>query len=65
MRSAFTAGDIISLCSSLYNTAPEAFILSVPGYAFDMEDTISPRTAELLPQALSLLKSRIKALIAI
>jgi hydrogenase maturation protease len=60
---AFTAGDIISLCGSLYNTAPEAFILSVPGYAFDMEDTISHRTKELLPQAVSLLKTRINEII--
>lgn len=61
---AFTAGDIISLCSSLYNTTPEAFILSVPGFAFNMEDALSPRTEELLPQAVSLLKTRIKQLVS-
>lgn len=60
---AFTAGDIIALCNSLYAKAPEAFMLSIPGYAFDMEDTLSPRTEELLPQAIELLKSKIKELL--
>jgi len=60
---AFTAGDILSLCNSLYAKAPQAFILSIPGYAFDMEDTLSPRTQELLPQAFDLLKTKIKELL--
>jgi hydrogenase maturation protease len=60
---AFTAGDIIALCNSLYGKSPQAFILSIPGYEFDMIDTLSPRTQELLPQAIDLLKARIEELL--
>jgi hydrogenase maturation protease len=42
-----TPDTCLSLSQALYGKAPEAILVSVRGYQFGFENTLSPRTAEL------------------
>ncbi|HVN15316.1 MAG TPA: hydrogenase maturation protease [Anaerolineales bacterium] len=42
---------LLSMCSSLYNKAPEAILISVRGYEFGFETKLSPFTASLVSEA--------------
>ena len=46
-----TPASLLSFTSSLYNQNPEAVLISVRGYEFGFERSLSPKTAALLPEA--------------
>jgi hydrogenase maturation protease len=46
-----TAQSLLSMCNTLYGKTPEAMLLSVRGYQFEFERTLSAETAVLVPQA--------------
>ena len=46
-----TASTCLALTQSIYGTLPEAILLSVRGYEFGFSHDLSPRTAELVQQA--------------
>ena len=50
-----TPQSLLSMCQSLYGNAPQAALLSVRGYRFEFERSLSAETAALLPQAIDLL----------
>ena len=50
---------MLELVQTLYQASPRGYILSVPGYAFDLEDRMSPETAELVNQAIAFLKDKL------
>ena len=55
----FGPGDLVGLSMKFYNHAPEAYILSVPGYDFDMGNDLSGKTLELSEKAIALLKEKL------
>jgi hydrogenase maturation protease len=48
-----TAQSLLSMCKTLYGKTPEARLLSVRGYQFEFERSLSERTAALVPQAVA------------
>jgi hydrogenase maturation protease len=46
-----TPASCMALCEALYQNAPQAILVSVRGYEFGFERSLSPRTAELAIQA--------------
>ncbi len=50
-----TAATLLALCDALYHVSPEAVLLSVRGYEFGFERTLSPRTDSLADQAAALI----------
>ena len=42
---------LLSMCSSMYNKAPEALLISVRGYEFGFEVELSPFTSSLVNEA--------------
>ncbi|CAG0929618.1 hydrogenase maturation protease [Thermoflexales bacterium] len=46
-----TPQSLLSFVQALYNARPEAILVSVRGYQFGFERTLSPMTAELAQQA--------------
>jgi hydrogenase maturation protease len=46
-----TAQSLLSMCRTLYGKTPAAMLLSVRGYQFEFERTLSTETAALVPQA--------------
>lgn len=50
---AFTPGGLLALAARLKGNSPRAFIVSVPGYAFDLGDEISARTRACAAEAVS------------
>jgi hydrogenase maturation protease len=46
-----TAQSLLTFAQTLYNARPEAILVSVRGYQFGFERTLSPLTAELAQQA--------------
>lgn len=42
--------ELLALARTLYGTAPEAFVVSVPGIDFDFGVGLSPRVAALVPE---------------
>jgi hydrogenase maturation protease len=50
---AFTPGGLLALAARLTGRAPQAFIVSVPGFAFDLGDEISARTRALAADAVA------------
>ena len=56
---AFTPGSLLSLVARLTGSAPKAFIVSVPGYSFDMGEEISERTRALAGDAVALVQKMV------
>lgn len=58
-RSAFThhlpIGELLAITQTLYGRCPESWMLSVRGYSFEFSQTLSPRTAALIHEAVELL----------
>ncbi len=50
-----TPQSLLAMCQAVYNLEPESVLLSVRGYRFEFERTLSDETARLVPQALDLL----------
>ena len=50
-----TPQSLLSICDTLYGNKPEATLLSVRGYHFDLSQQLSEETAELVPQAAELI----------
>jgi len=50
---AFTPAGLMALAKQMIGAAPRAFIVSVPGYAFDMGDELSERTRTLAVDAIA------------
>jgi hydrogenase maturation protease len=50
-----TPQSLLAMCASLYDRVPEAVLLTVRGFRFEFERTLSPQTAELVPKALDLI----------
>jgi hydrogenase maturation protease len=46
-----TAQSLLSMCNTLYGKTPEAVLLSVRGYQFEFERTLSAETSALVPPA--------------
>ena len=46
-----TAQSLLSMCKTLYGRTPEAALLSIRGYQFEFERTLSAETAALVSQA--------------
>ena len=55
----FGPGDLAALSKKFYNKIPEIFILSVPGYKFDMGEDLSEQTKQLSEKAIDLLKKKL------
>ena len=55
----FGPGDLAALSERFYNHVPEIFILSVPGYKFDLGDDLSEKTEKLSKKAINLLKEKL------
>ena len=55
----FGPGDLATLSKKFYNHIPEIFILSVPGYKFDLGDNLSEKTEKLSKKAIKLLKEKL------
>jgi len=51
---AFTPGSLLGLAYKLYGTQPDARIISVPGFSFDMRDDVSPATLAAIDQAFAI-----------
>jgi hydrogenase maturation protease len=51
----FTPESCLAMCKMLKEKAPEAVLLSIRGYAFDFERTLSAKTEALLDEALNML----------
>ncbi|MCX7003978.1 MAG: hydrogenase maturation protease [bacterium] len=51
---AFTPGSLLGLARKLYDAQPDARIISVPGFAFDMRDDMSPTTVAAIDQAFAI-----------
>jgi hydrogenase maturation protease len=51
-----TPSSLLSIAESITGKYPESWMLSVRGYEFKFDCTLSPRTQELCAQAISLLK---------
>ncbi len=51
-----TAETLLSMCQELYGKAPEAALVSVRGYHFEFERTLSAETATLVPEAVGLIE---------
>jgi hydrogenase maturation protease len=51
----FSPAHLVHLAGTLYGSAPDAFILSIPGQTFDMGDDLSPGTARAAEEAVKLL----------
>ena len=49
-----TAQSLLSICETLYNTKPDATLLSVRGYQFLFSRSLSERTDALVPDAVDL-----------
>jgi hydrogenase maturation protease len=45
-------GALLTLCRRLYGVVPRAFVLSIPGYAFEVNANLSPAAATNLDAAL-------------
>lgn len=52
----FTAQDVIALAAELYGVTPRAWLVSIPGYAFDMGDDLSPETAAQVTRATDMVR---------
>ena len=50
---ALSMGSLLALCARLYGRAPQAFVLALPGYGFEVNADLSDRAAENLSQALA------------
>lgn len=48
--------SVLALCQDLYGLAPEAFVLAIKGYNWDMEESLSEEAAKNLSQAVEALK---------
>ena len=55
----FGPSDLAALSEKFYNHVPEIFILSVPGYKFDLGDDLSEKTEKLSKKAIKLLKEKL------
>ena len=51
-----TAQSLLSMCQSLYGNTPQAVLLSVRGYQFEFEQELSTETAELVPEAVEMIR---------
>lgn len=62
-HSAFThhlsVGELLAITQTLYERCPDAWMLSVRGYAFEFSQTLSPLTSLLVNQATDLLCSHL------
>jgi hydrogenase maturation protease len=54
---ALSMGSLLALCQRLYGTAPRAFALAIPGYAFEVNAELSPRAASNLDRAVADLRA--------
>lgn len=50
-----TPEALLSITQTIYHKVPETFLLSMRGYEFEFTQTLSPRTQDLVPQAVSLI----------
>ncbi|MFH1524555.1 MAG: hydrogenase maturation protease [Chloroflexota bacterium] len=55
-----TAQSLLSICQALYESTPEAVLLSIRGHQFGFERELSARTASLVPQAVGLIEEWLK-----
>ena len=56
-----TASSLLAMEKALYGHTIEAVLLSVRGYAFGFEQSLSPDTQRLLPQATTLIENWLKS----
>jgi len=56
-----TPQSLLSICETLYGSKPDAALLSVCGYHFGLSQQLSEETAKLVPQAVELIWSWMKA----
>lgn len=56
---AFTPSGLVAIAGRLAGTRPEAFIVSIPGYSFDLGEELSGRTCALATDAIALVQRMI------
>ena len=54
---ACSPGALLGWTKVAFGEAPEAWLLSIPGTAFEVGESISPQTAALLPEAVDRIES--------
>jgi hydrogenase maturation protease len=57
-----TPGQVMALCSQLYNVTPRALVLSVAGACFDHGDTLSAQLTSALPSLIDRVEGLISEL---
>ena len=55
---ALEPSSVLALCRELYGRTPEAFLLAIRGYRWELEEGLSPRAARNLGRALAFLRER-------
>lgn len=55
-----TPNSLLSIIEVIYNKAPESILVSIRGYEFQFSQTLSNRTAPLVPQASSIIYNWLK-----
>ncbi|MCO6489108.1 MAG: hydrogenase maturation protease [Phaeodactylibacter sp.] len=51
--------SVVALCQEIYGEAPEAFTLGIAGYAWELEEGLSPKAVKNLKQALHFFREKI------
>jgi hydrogenase maturation protease len=53
--------SVLALCEDHFNATPETYVLAVRGYAFELEEGLTPRACENMASALTCVQSLIRA----
>ena len=57
---ALSPQSVLALCRELYDRTPQAFLLAVRGYVWDLEEGLSPKAEANLAKALNFLARRLR-----
>jgi len=55
---ALAPAAVLALCRELYGRTPDAFLLAIRGYRWELDDGLTPRAARNLDRAFAFLKKR-------